>query len=184
MFNSFSSIIHTVLIGSLAYLAIVIALRITGKRTLSKWNAFDFVVTVAYGSILANLALTKDTSLLQGLLGLGVLLGLQFLLTWLTSRSSLIRSWVKAEPTLLLSKGVFQADAMLQERITESEVCAAARAKGIASLERIEAVVLETDGSFSIIQDPDQGSHSAMADVRTLSPVVEGFVRSSSPEPT
>ncbi len=57
---------RTLITGVLAYILIVLVLRLTGKRTLSKWNAFDFIVTVALGSALANVILSRDVSLAQG----------------------------------------------------------------------------------------------------------------------
>lgn len=166
MFNNLSSLLHTLTVGSLAYLSVVVLLRASGKRTLSKWNAFDFVVTVAYGSILATVVLSKRTSLLQGLLGFAILVAFQFGLTWIAARSNLVQQWIKAQPTLLLYQGKFRVSAMQQERVTEGEVRAAIRANGISDLDAVEAVVLETDGSFSVLTHIGQGTDSAMVDVK------------------
>lgn len=156
---------QTLIVGSLAYIALVFLLRISGKRTLSKWNAFDFVVTVAFGSALATALLSKDTSLIQVVLAFALLVALQWAITWLSVRSRLLESWVKSQPRLLLFKGQYQQDALKQERVTESEIRAALRAKGISAVEEVEAVVLETDGSFSVIERRGSSS-SALADVR------------------
>jgi uncharacterized membrane protein YcaP (DUF421 family) len=166
MINNVSSILYSLLIGGLSYLAIVALLRLSGKRTLSKWNAFDFVVTIAYGSILATMVLSQQTSLLQGVVGIGVLLLVQFVLSWVAVRSSIVQSWIKAQPRLLLLNGKLLTDALKQERITEGEIRAAVRAKGISALEEVEAIVLETDGSFSVIQAISNRSDSALADVQ------------------
>ncbi len=53
------------IVGNLAYVALIIFLRVSGKRTLSKWNAFDFVVTIALGSILASVVVSKDLVLVE-----------------------------------------------------------------------------------------------------------------------
>jgi len=166
LFNNFSSLVHTIIVGSLAYVAVIVLLRVSGKRTLSKWNAFDFVVTVAFGSTLATVLLSKDTSLLQGVLGFGLLIFLQLSLTWLAVRSPLIQQLIKSQPTLLLFKGEFQTIALRKERVTESEIYAAIRSKGVSSINEVEAVILETDGSFSVIQNVDFTSDSAMIDVK------------------
>ncbi|MEO1764122.1 MAG: DUF421 domain-containing protein, partial [Cyanobacteria bacterium J06629_18] len=55
MFNSWDTLQHTLIVGTLGYVATIILLRVSGKRTLSKWNSFDFIVTIAFGSILASL---------------------------------------------------------------------------------------------------------------------------------
>lgn len=171
MFQNVASLLYTVAIGGLSYLTIVALLRLSGKRTLSKWNAFDFIITIAYGSILATMVLSRQTSWLQGMVGLGVLLALQFLLTWLAVRSPIVQHWVKAQPRLLLFNGKLLATALTQERVTESEVRAAIRAEGIAALEEVAAVVLETDGSFSVIREISPQSDSALADVKGYRPL-------------
>jgi hypothetical protein len=87
-----------------------VCLRVTGKRTLSKWNAFDFVVTIALGSTLASAFLSKSVALTEGILPVAVLVGLQFIITWLSVRFSSIRHLVKGEPTLLLDHGIVPAE--------------------------------------------------------------------------
>jgi uncharacterized membrane protein YcaP (DUF421 family) len=151
-----------ILVGIGAYAALVLLLRVTGKRTLSKWNAFDFIVTVALGSTLASAILSKDITLAQGVTALAVLVLLQYVVTWLSVRSSLVRRLIKAEPTLLLYQGQYQVEALRRERVTKSEVQAALRAHGIACAEEVAAVVLETDGTFSVIEQLEPRRASAL----------------------
>jgi uncharacterized membrane protein YcaP (DUF421 family) len=164
-FESGSALLRTIVVGSLAYLALVLLLRVSGKRTLSKWNAFDLVVTVAFGSTLATALLSQETTLAQGVLAFGLLVVLQWSITWLSVRSGTVERWVKARPRLLLFQGQLQQEALRQERVTETEIRAALRAQGISALEDVEAVVLETDGSFSVLTELGS-SASALADVR------------------
>ena len=166
LFNSWDSLQHTLIIGSLGYLAIIFLMRISGKRTLSKWNSFDFIVTIAFGSILATLMLSKDTSLIQGVLAIGLLVLFQFVITWISVRSDIFQGWIKAEPTLLLFQGEFQSNAMRHQRVCKGEILAALRTNGMAALEDAEAVILETDGSFSVIKKLEDSSASALADVK------------------
>ncbi len=164
-FDNWSGVIRTLIIGVLAYAALVLLLRISGKRTLSKMNAFDLVVTVALGSTLATILLSKNVALIEGVLAFALLIGLQYLVAWASVYSSSIRRIVKSEPALLFHRGAFLREAMRQERVTEGEVRAAIRAEGIAALSEIEAVVLETDGSFSVIPKPAQGEKSTLSNV-------------------
>ena len=76
--------------GATAYVGLIVLLRLTGKRTLSKLNAFDLVVTVALGSILATALLSKAVPLLEGLTGFAVLAVLQLAVTWLSVRSAAV----------------------------------------------------------------------------------------------
>lgn len=150
-----------------AYAGLILMLRISGKRTLSKMNAFDFVVTIALGSTLASVLLSKDVSLAEGLLALFLLIGLQWVVAFLAVRSERWQHLIKSEPRLLVLRGQLQESALQAERVTPDEVLASVRAAGHASLEDVTAVVLETDGSFSVIAgDAASGKTGALAKVR------------------
>ena len=164
-FNNWVSVFRVLAVGISAYFLLIFLLQISGKRTLSKWNAFDFVVTIALGSILASAILSKDVTLLEGVTAFGLLIGLQFVITWLSVRLGFVRRIIKAEPTLLLNKGEFLTAALRCQRVTESEVLAAIRAKGLAAVEDVEAVVLETNGEFSVIKKSVNGARTALKDV-------------------
>ncbi|MDJ0573262.1 MAG: DUF421 domain-containing protein [Pleurocapsa sp. MO_192.B19] len=81
-------------------------------------------------------------------------------------RSSLVQKLVKAEPTLLLYQDQLNHDVLQRERIAEGEVLAALRASGVGAIEDADAVVLETDGSFSVIKDLSNSTASALKDVK------------------
>jgi uncharacterized membrane protein YcaP (DUF421 family) len=149
---------------------IIVLLRASGKRTLSKMNAFDFIVTVALGSTLATVMLNKNVALLDGALAFFLLIYLQYLATWLSVRSVGFSNLIKSTPTLLLYKGNLLKDAMRKERIMEEEILAIIREKGFSSVQDIDAVVLETDGSLTVIKDASHQS-DVLSSVRKPSPL-------------
>ena len=154
-FDSWAGLGRVLLVGTLAYVALVAILRISGKRTLTKLNAFDLVVTVALGSTLATVLLSKDVAWAEGVLAMALLVLLQFVITWLSVRSSRFRELVKSEPTLILHQGQFLDGAMRAQRITRDEVLAALRSNGVADAAQAAAVVLETDGTIAVIKGAD-----------------------------
>ena len=165
LFAGWAGPLRTLVVGALAYVALVALLRVSGKRTLGKWNAFDLVVTVAFGSTLSTALLSKDASLVQVVCAFAVLVGMQFMVTWLSVRSPRVNRAVKSNPALLLHRGVFLDDAMRGERVSRAEVRAAIRASGIAAVEVVHAAVLETDGTISVIRTADAASVTALRDV-------------------
>ncbi len=156
-FNGWNGALRTFMIGVLAYVMLIFFLRLSGKRTLSKMNAFDFVVTVALGSTLATILLSRDVSLLQGGVALALLIGLQFAVTWSSVRMPWVRKMVTGEPSLLLLHGELLPDSMRRCRITDDDVRSAIRAAGLAGFSAAEAVVLETDASFSVMARSEVG---------------------------
>lgn len=169
-FNGWESIVRVLIVGSLAYLSLVLLLRISGKRTLSKMNAFDLVVTVALGSTLATVLLSKGVALAEGVVALALLIGLQFVVTWISVRARWVRQWVTGEPLMLLYQGEFLPTALQRGRVTKDEVRAAIRSAGLVSLAGVEAVVLETDGSFSVIHQSKGNASSSLEGVHGPQP--------------
>jgi uncharacterized membrane protein YcaP (DUF421 family) len=161
-------LLRIVVVGVLAYSGLLIVLRVTGKRTLSKMNAFDFVITVALGSTVATVLLSSDVVLIEGLTALTLLVLLQFVVTWLSVRVPWVRRVVTGEPSLVLYRGEFLDDVLVKTRVTRSEVVAAVRDAGLARVETAQAVVLETDGSFSVITGGNGGAaDTALTTVKT-----------------
>jgi uncharacterized membrane protein YcaP (DUF421 family) len=151
-FNGWFPILRVLIVGVCGYAALVLFLRISGKRTLSKLNAFDLVVTVSLGSTLATLLLSKDVVLAEGAAAFALLIALQYIVAWLSVRSSMVSRLVKSEPRLLFYDGGFLRDAMRRERVTEGEVLAAIREAGLAGTDEVQAVVLETASTVSVVK--------------------------------
>ncbi|MHB2211481.1 DUF421 domain-containing protein [Methylobacterium sp. CM6257] len=151
-FDTWSGLLRVVVVGPLAYVALILFLRISGKRTLTKLNAFDLVVTVALGSTLSSIILSKSVALLEGILALATLIALQYLITWSSVRSPRVKALVKAEPTLLAHRGCLVEGAMRRQRMTRDDVLSALRSEGLDDLSQAAAVVLETDGSISVLK--------------------------------
>jgi uncharacterized membrane protein YcaP (DUF421 family) len=164
-FDSLDDLVRVLVVGVLAYAGVVVLLRVSGKRTLAKMNAFDLVVTVALGSTLATILLSADVSYLEGLLALCALVGLQFVAAWVSTRWVAARRLLKSEPVLLLREGRLLDGVLLSQRVTAGEVRQAVRSQGIGSLGDVTAVVLETDGSFSVVPRSKTGDGSALSDV-------------------
>ena len=150
-FDGWYGLARVLIAGVCAYVALVALLRVSGKRTLSKMNAFDLIVTVALGSTLATLILSKDIAILEGLLAFALLVVLQLAVTWSAVRWPAVQRVVKSEPRLLFRDGKFLEGAMRGERVTHEEAEAAMRESGLGSTAEVSAMILETDGSISVI---------------------------------
>jgi uncharacterized membrane protein YcaP (DUF421 family) len=157
---------RVLVVGILTYLALIVIIRISGKRTLAAMNIFDFIVTVALGSTLASTIVSRDVSVAEGVLALGVLVGLQYLVSWLSVRYKGVEKLVKSQPRLLYYEGEFLTDAMRAERITESEIWQALRAQGIGEPGQVDAIILETNGNISMLpQKKDRQPERSLTNV-------------------
>lgn len=156
LFQGWSGVGRVLIVGTLAYLYLVLLLRVTGKRTLAKLNAFDLVVTVAIGSTLATILLSNSVGLTEGITALTLLAGLQYVVAFLSVRSRHFARLVRSEPTLLLRDGELLPDAMRRARVTREELMTVLRSDGRRGRpEDVGAIILESDGSFSVLDRRD-----------------------------
>jgi uncharacterized membrane protein YcaP (DUF421 family) len=143
--------VATAVSGVTAYVALIAILRCSGKRTLAKMNAFDLVVTVALGSTLSTILVSRQVPLADGVLALALLVALQFAVAWTSVRWPAFEDLVKSEPSLLVFRGELRRRELRRQRVSEEEVAAAVRSAGLPHMRDAGAVVLETDGTFSVI---------------------------------
>jgi uncharacterized membrane protein YcaP (DUF421 family) len=167
-FDTWQSLVRTFTITILAYASIVILLRFSGKRTLTKMNAFDFIVTVALGSSLAAVALNKNVALADGAIVFFLFIFLQYAITWLSVRIKAVKKIITGQPVLLLYKGELIDHVRKKERITMEEIYVAVRAKGFSELKEIDVIVLETTGDFTIIPKIKTLEAETLSDVENI----------------
>ena len=164
-FDGWQGPLRVILLAAMGYGALLIMLRASRKRSLSKMNVFDFIFIVVTGELIAIMVMDENVAFAEGMAGVAVLLGLQVLISWLTTRSKSVEHWINGEPSLLMRRGRFLQGEMKAQRITENEILSAIREEGLADLDQVEAVVLETNGSLSIIHSGESDGTSALRDV-------------------
>lgn len=139
------------LLGLMAYVLLIILLRIAGKRSLAQLNAFDLVITVSIGSVLATIMLDSKVSIFDGFAALLVLLALQWIFALSSKKIEAFNDIVTDDPSLLYYKGTYCQKTMEKERIRKDEIIKSARLEGILSMESVHAVILEPNGELSIL---------------------------------
>ncbi len=145
------SLLQVVLTTVVIYVLLVALLRVTGKRTTSKMNSFDWIVTVAVGSMVATASLSPQVSIIEGLMGIGLLVFLQFLMSKLSVNLPLFRDAVVATPTLVFFRGQFLDKPMARQRVTREDILSAMRSQGFVDLSEVLAVVLESNADLSVV---------------------------------
>lgn len=165
-FKDWNSLVRVLVAGVTSYVFLILFLRISGKRTLSQLNIFDFVITVAFGSTIASTVLTQSVPIVNGLTALALLVVMQYAVAWTSWRWGWMRRLVKSEPHLLYYRGEYDRRAMREERIREDEILQAVRSMGIGAMEQVEAVVLETNGNLSVLKAVGEAEQSTLSNVR------------------
>lgn len=131
---------------------IILLVRIVGLRSFSKMTNFDFVMTVAMGSLLAGASQSSQWSeFLQTTLAMASLFAVQWGVAKARQASSTLESIVHNTPVLLMRDGLFYEDAMAESRVAKSDLIAKLREANVLELGEVRAVVLETTGSISVL---------------------------------
>ncbi len=148
--NSSESLLAIILTAFGIYLALVVFTRISGKRSFSKMSSFDFAVTVALGSIMATVILSKSVSLPQGIFGLGILYFIQIAVAYLR-RFNTIQNLIDNKPTYLMKDGKVLKDNLRKCKVTESDLKAKLREANVIQLSEVKAVIFESTGDISVL---------------------------------
>lgn len=154
-------VIETVLRTTAVYLAILIGLRLTGKREVGQLAPFDLVVILLIANAVQNAMVGPDNSLTGGLVAAATLLGANTLLARTRSRVSWLRRAVEGTPTLLVHDGQLLTPALQREGVNVAEVLMAIREHGLDDLAAVRSVILETDGSMSVVPEADAATAHA-----------------------
>lgn len=142
------------------YLALIVFSRMAGLRSFSQMSNFDMAATVAFGSMMATTAVSSSTPLLVGVVGLGVLFAIQ----WLLAQLRRIRGpqrLVDSGPLLLMSGDRILTNHLSIAQMTYSDLRAKLRLAGVTRYDQVGAVVMEVTGSVSVLV---QGSNDPPMD--------------------
>lgn len=150
-FESWQELLRISISALILYPFVILSVRITGKRSTSKMNNFDWIVTVAMGSMVGSGILLKDVVIADAMVAISLLLGFQYIVTKISSHSDFVSKAVHASPTLLYYNGTFLTANMKKERLTQGEIESVVRTEGYSSLSEIGAVIIETDASLSVL---------------------------------
>ncbi|RZM19048.1 MAG: DUF421 domain-containing protein [Pedobacter sp.] len=167
LFKNWESVWHVAVCAILAYLILFLFIRISGKRTLAKLTAFDFVVTVTLGSTLSSMILGKVT-LAEGSAALVIIITMQYILAWTARESNTLEKVINSSPTLVFYRGTFLEDAMKKEVLTREEIYAEIRKYRMLDVDQVEAVVMELNGDLTVIKKSEGASHTSLEDIENL----------------
>jgi uncharacterized membrane protein YcaP (DUF421 family) len=133
------------------YLAVIVGLRLFGKREIGQLSTLDLVVLLLAGNTFQNAMTGPDTSVTAGIVVAAVLFTLNWLLARYGTRIGLVQRVAVGVPTVLVTDGQVNQRILRREGISTEELEAALRGHGVTSIDRVELAVLEVDGTISVV---------------------------------
>ena len=134
------------------YLFLLLGLRVTGKRQISQFSSFDFILLLILSNSVQNSMNGGDNSLSGGLLLALVLIGLSWLLGILVFESKKIENYIQGKPEVLIHNGKIFEETMKKEKITHDEIYSVLRKNGLDKISEVKFLILETNGDMSVIK--------------------------------
>ena len=161
------AIARGLILGAIAMVWVVLLIRMNGLRSLSKMTNFDFIMTVAMGSLVASAArAAKLDDYIQIIAAMAGLFVFQHIAARMRQASETVKSIIQNDPVMLMKDGKICHEALKAERIETSDLIAKLREANVLDMSRIKAVVLETTGEISVLHGDAEMDTRLTQDIR------------------
>ena len=140
--------------GIIVYAFLLVLIRITGRRQTGMMTPFDFILLLILSNTVQNAMNGGDNSLGGGLFLAGTLVVINWIMLILSRHFRLVHWVLVGRPVFLVRDGEILEKVMHRERITHHELMSALRQAGLANIEQAKDVILETNGTISVIHRP------------------------------
>jgi len=161
----------------IVYAALVVLLRVFGKRELAQLNPFDLVVLLSLSSTVQNAIIGEDNTVSGGLVGAVALLAANYVVVRFMFKHRRLDQLLEGEPTTLIENGKVCNEGLSRELLTAAELQTVAHRQGFARLDDVQTCVLEPGGTFFIegrTPQPDERRHRELLErIEELSKQIE-----------
>jgi uncharacterized membrane protein YcaP (DUF421 family) len=150
MFHLNLPVLEKILRPVMVYFAIILLLRVFGKRELAQLNPFDLVVLLSVSNTVQNAIIGDDNSVTGGLLGALSLFAINYVVVRFLFQHRRLDEMLAGSPTKLIVKGKVDRAALAKELLTESELSSVVHRQGFDELDDVESCTLEPGGVFAV----------------------------------
>jgi uncharacterized membrane protein YcaP (DUF421 family) len=150
MFHMPLPILEKLLRPVIVYLALVLLLRVFGKRELAQLNPFDLVVLLSLSNTVQNAIIGDDNSITGGVIGALSLLGINWLVVRVLFRSPHLTRALEGRATVLVRNGQVDQKALARETLTREELLSVIHRQGFEGFHEVHRCELEPNGTFYV----------------------------------
>lgn len=143
-----AGVLHPIIIGSISIITLFTYLRLGSNRSIAPLTVFDWIIDVALGSTLAGIVNGND--LVKGLIALATMLGFQYSTSTLGTRLPRMSWLVQGPPLVLAFRGKMLKEVMWKHRISDVDLNASLRQKGVLNISLVECAIIEPNGTMSV----------------------------------
>ncbi len=165
MFALKSPLIEKILRPVIVYVALIVLLRIFGKRELAQLNPFDLVVLLSLSNTVQNAIIGDDNSVSGGVIGAFSLLAINYFAARVMFRNTKVEQLLSGSPTRLITNGQVDKEAMSRELMSNADLLSVIHRQGFDEVEEVDNCTLEPGGGFFIKgtkPDSDDRAHAEL----------------------
>jgi len=154
-FSTGNALLDILIRTGVIYLALLVGLRLTGKRQVGQMTPFDFLLLLLLSNAVQNAMTGPDTSLYGGLVAAGTLFAANGAVAWVARKSKRAEKFVEGTPTILIRRGKIIDANCTKEGISREDLLRALREHGVADPSEVRSAILEVDGSVSVLREDE-----------------------------
>lgn len=144
-------IVHSILLATFFYIAVIISYKIMGKREISELSIFDFVMNLIIADVVAT-GIVEEQFWLDSFAGLVTLVVLQLFMAKIQIRNPKTRRYMNAESSMIINNGKIDYDELIKLRIQLDELIMVLRQSNVLSIEEVQYAIIEPNGRLSIFE--------------------------------
>ncbi|MEG0855302.1 MAG: DUF421 domain-containing protein [Terrisporobacter sp.] len=159
------------------YLAVLVSLRVMGKSEIAEMNCFDLVITLLIAEVASTPMENNDIPILYGLSALTALVFIQTIISMIGLKFRRINNFISGKPSILINKGLIDANELRKEKVTINELLEQLRIQGYFNIKQIQYAILETDGNLSVVPATNYNTTpSREFNHLPLSLIIDGYI--------
>ncbi len=145
------------------YVFLIVILRVTGKRQTGQLAPFDLILLLVLSNAVQNSMNGGDNTVLGGLISATTLIGLHYVVAFITFKNKKIEAWIEGTPRMIVHNGIPNEEVMRSEFLTHHELAAALRAAGCHDISHVHLAMLENNGQITVSVRPQPDGNAAQA---------------------
>ncbi|PWV56215.1 DUF421 domain-containing protein [Chitinophaga sp. S165] len=157
----------------IVYVALLLIMRLLGKRMSGQLTIVDFAITIMLGAIVAPPMELPDRGILQGIFILVLVLAYHRGLSWWEVKNAKVETATYGSMSILVKNGLLQTDELEKTRVSRAQLYSVLRQKKIYNLGVVERVYLEACGAFTVFKT--KGSRPGLSLLPTRDKHVHGY---------
>lgn len=154
--EKWSFMLETTLRSMVMFIAIIMSLRLLGKRGVKQLSVFELGVIIGLGSAAGDPMFYKDVGLLFGILVFLIVMSLYKLITYLINKSDKFETFLEGKPTIVIEDGQIKVKNYKKEPIARDEMYSQLRLNSISHLGQVKLAIIETNGEISVFFNEDE----------------------------